>query len=125
MGSDFSFVDSTFTLDDTTVFAPSGMVLPFAFTAIDDALVEGDETVDLIVTNVTSTAGGSTSDPVNTQVETEDGVITITDNDAAQFVIAQDVTTIAETGATAVEFTISLVDPVSVSYTHLTLPTKA
>ena len=93
------------------MFAPGGLVIPFTFTAIDDSLVEGDETVDLEVVNITSTAGLSTSDPVNSQVETVDGTITITDNDAAEFVISQSTEEILEEGETVVTFTISLVDP--------------
>ena len=84
-----------------------GLVIPFAFTAIDDSLVEGDETVDLEVVNITSTVCGSTSDPVNSQVETVNGTITITDNDLVTFSIDSDINTVAE--GNDVTFTISLV----------------
>ena len=88
-GADFSFVDGTVTLDSTTVFSPNGLVIPFNFASVDDGLIEGTETVNLQVVNITSTAGLSTSGPVNSQVQSVNGTITITDNDTAVWTLTQ------------------------------------
>jgi len=68
VGADFSFVDGTITLDSSSVFTADN---------------------DIEVVNITSTAGLSTSDPVNSQVQTVDGTITIVDNDIAVWTLTQ------------------------------------
>jgi len=76
------------------------------FEIIDDILVEGPE--DFEISNITTLGGLALGDADGNGV-TDNGVIhTITDNDEATFEISQTATSIAETGETAVEFTISL-----------------
>ena len=81
--------------------------IEFSIAAEDDNLVEGDEDFTVALSGGGSSTGADVT--ADTPVLTTD----IEDNDAAEFVISQDVSSIAETGETAVEFTISLVDPVS------------
>jgi len=79
--------------------------IEFSVEAIDDNLVEGEESFTVALSSADSSTGAAVT--ANTTALTT----TISDNDAAQFEIAQNVTTIAETEETTVEFTISLVDP--------------
>ncbi|MGB7325827.1 MAG: Calx-beta domain-containing protein [Rubripirellula sp.] len=92
--ADYSFNDVTFTLDENSVFTPSGLTFPFMLTSVDDSLVEGDEVVPLDVTGVTSSSVSSNSDPINDQVITVGNEILIKDNDLATWSIegASDVT---------------------------------
>ncbi|WP_075085217.1 beta strand repeat-containing protein [Mariniblastus fucicola] len=104
---DFTYVTTSFTLDDTSVFTPSGLMLAFTMPTVDDAVVEGTETVDLVVDNISSTAGLSTSNPLNSQVVTDDGVITIEDNDVAVWNLTQATSPVVEGGSVAYTFSLT------------------
>lgn len=100
--ADFSFTTQTYTI----LPGFSGTSLSFTLPTVNDSLVEGTEAVDLSIQNVRSVTLASTSDPLNTQVVTEDATITILDNDAVEWNIAQDVSEVIEGGQ--VTYTISL-----------------
>ena len=100
--ADYSFAPQTYTI-------PSGFVgssFAFSVSTVNDSQVEGTEVVELAVSNVRSETSGSTSNPLNTQVVTEDGTITILDNDTVTWNIAQSSASVAEGGTVA--YTISL-----------------
>ena len=59
---------------------------------IDDALIEGEESVDLSITNITSMTSASNSNPLNSQVVTVDDSVSITDNDTADWELTQTMT---------------------------------
>ncbi|WP_146537518.1 Calx-beta domain-containing protein [Rubripirellula reticaptiva] len=89
--ADYSFVDDTILLDDSHDFVADGaLVLPFDLTTEDDSLVEGPETVDLEIVNVRSQVDPGALSPtgrLNSQVDTLNDTVTITDNDLATWSI--------------------------------------
>ena len=88
---------------------------------VNDDIVEANETVIVTITNV----GG---DDQTTQAGDAAATVTITDNDVATVSIAANDSTASEAGNNTGQFTLtqtneSSVDTITVSYTHLTLPT--
>ena len=92
--SDFSFPTASFVI-------PSGFTgnsFSFSIPTVDDSLIEGTETVDLTIANVTSQTATSISNPLNSQFVSVDNSVEILDNDVATFNIAQSATAVTEGG---------------------------
>ncbi|MEP5993078.1 beta strand repeat-containing protein, partial [Rhodopirellula bahusiensis] len=108
---DYSFADDTILLDDTHDFVTNGaQVLPFSLTTNDDSLIEGPETVDLEIVQVMSQVDPgalSLTGRLNSQIDTVDGSVTITDNEFAEWNLTQATSPVVEGGS--VDYTFSLV----------------